>query len=96
MLLTNGVNYDTISGSIVLRNRREGDRFSPAGRGVTKTLKKLFQEAGMSPERRSKAAILECGGRILWIEGFGVSEQAKIREGVQRALVVLPEEEFPT
>ncbi len=48
MLLSNGVNYDTISGSIVLRNRREGDRFSPAGRGVTKTLKKLFQEAGMS------------------------------------------------
>ena len=96
MLLTNGVNYDTISGSIVLRNRREGDRFSPAGRGVTKTLKKLFQEAGMSPERRSKAAILECSGKLLWIEGFGVSEQAKIREGVQRALVVLPEEEFPT
>lgn len=95
MLLSNGVNYDTISGSIVLRNRREGDRFSPAGRGVTKTLKKLFQEAGIPPEQRGKAAILECGGQILWIEGFGASEQAKIWEGARQALVVLPEEEFP-
>ncbi len=94
MLLSAGVNYDTISGSIVLRSRQEGDRFAPAGRGVTKTLKNLFQEAGIPPERRGRTAIVECGGEIVWIEGIGVSERAKIREDTQRALVILPEEEL--
>ena len=44
MLFHNSVDYGTISDNATFRNRREGDYFRPAGRGVTKSLKKLFNE----------------------------------------------------
>ena len=48
--------------------------FRPAGRGVTKSLKKLFNEAKIPPSKRDDIVILADGDHILWIEGFGPSE----------------------
>lgn len=78
LLFNNLINYDTIlnTNSSCVRNRRDGDSFRPAGRGLTKTLKKLFNEAGVPPEKRDCLLILQSGGTILWIEGFGPSEAA--------------------
>ena len=76
-LFNNLINYDTIinTGGVV-RNRRPGDAYRPAGRGVTKTLKKLFNEAKIPVNERDGRAVLECGGKIVWVEGFGVSQEA--------------------
>lgn len=72
----NLLDYDTILNISCVRSRRAGDFFSPAGRGVTKSLKKLFNEAGIPPLRRDRVAILESKGRIVWVEGFGASREA--------------------
>lgn len=74
LLFHNSVDYGTISDNATFRNRREGDLFRPAGRGVTKSLKKLFNEAKIPPSKRDDIIILADGDRILWIEGFGPSE----------------------
>jgi len=87
------MNYDTITGSIVLRNRRPGDVFSPAGRGVSKKIKKLFNELGIPPEEREQVALLESGGTILWVEGVGVSEQAKPLPDTRDILIIVEESE---
>ncbi len=92
-LVSNAVNYDTISGSIVLRSRLPGDTFCPIGRGLTKTLKKLFNEQGIPPEQRGKLAVLESEGTILWVEGFGVSEQARIFPDTRKILIIVEESE---
>ncbi len=86
LLFNNLINYDTISnnGSFV-RNRREGDVFRPACRNVTKSLKKLFNEAHTPIWERSRLAVLECAGRILWVEGFGASEEARVSEHTREA-----------
>ena len=76
LLFNNRINYDTMINNILVRNRREGDSFRPAGRGVTKTLKKLFNEAKIPPWQRDRLVILEQGGEIVWVEGFGASESA--------------------
>ncbi len=76
LLFNNSVNYDTISSITSVRNRRRGDIFHPARRGVTKSLKKLFNEAKIPPLLRNSAAILESNGELLWIEGFGPSQHA--------------------
>lgn len=72
----NLLDYDTILNISCVRSRRAGDIFRPAGRGVTKTLKKLFNEAGIPPVRRDRVVILESEGRIVWMEGFGASREA--------------------
>lgn len=80
-LFNNLINYDTIinTGGVV-RNRRPGDVYRPVGRGVTKTLKKLFNEAKIPVKERNGRAVLECGGKIVWVEGFGVSQEACVSE----------------
>ena len=77
LLFNNLLDYDTILNISCVRSRRAGDVFRPAGRGITKTLKKLFNEAGIPPVKRNGLAILEKEGRIVWIEGFGASEDAR-------------------
>ncbi len=90
LLFNNLINYDTISdnGSFI-RNRRGGDLFRPACRGVTKSLKKLFNEAHTPVSERGQLAILESGGKILWVEGFGVSEEARVTENTREAAEIM-------
>lgn len=81
LLFNNLINYDTIlSTESYARNRQDGDCFRPAGRGITKSLKKLFNEAHLPPRRRGGLLILECAGNIVWVEGFGPSETARVTE----------------
>ncbi|MBQ4459830.1 MAG: hypothetical protein II911_05475, partial [Clostridia bacterium] len=42
--------------------------------GVTKKLKTLYQEAGVSADKRADRVILEQNGQIAWLEGFGAAE----------------------
>ena len=86
LLFNNLINYDTIlSTNSFIRNRRPGDFFCPARRGLTKTLKKLMNEQKIPPFLRGRTAILECAGRIVWIEGIGVSREAAVSDGTRRA-----------
>lgn len=81
LLFNNRINYATIlNTNSFVRSRLPGDVFSPAGRGLTKTLKKLFNERKIPPFRRNGIALLECGGNIVWIEGIGVSRDAAVAE----------------
>ncbi|MCH5191066.1 MAG: tRNA lysidine(34) synthetase TilS [Oscillospiraceae bacterium] len=87
-VLDNLIDCDRISNNPVFRNRREGDRFRPAGRGVTKTLKKLFNECEIPLEERSRMLILCDGGELLWIEGFGASERCKPSDSTEKYLLI--------
>lgn len=78
ILFHNSLDYGTISHNTTFRNRRAGDFFRPAGRGVTKSLKKLLNEAGIPPSQRDALALLADGSRVLWLEGFGVSQDCCI------------------
>lgn len=93
LLFNNFINYDTIinTGGIV-RNRRPGDAYRPAGRGVKKTLKKLFNEAKIPVSERGRLALLECGGEIVWAEGFGVSQEACVSEKSKAAAEIIIKE----
>ncbi|MBQ2692815.1 MAG: tRNA lysidine(34) synthetase TilS [Clostridia bacterium] len=73
-LLENSLIYDKINFNFVLRTRQPGDTFAPNGRGVTKKLKTLYQEAGVSADKRADRVILEQNGQIAWLEGFGAAE----------------------
>lgn len=73
-MLENSLNYDKIDFNFVLRTRQPGDSFAPTGRGVTKKLKTLYQEAGVPADQRGDRVILEQNGQIAWLEGFGAAE----------------------
>ena len=72
---------ENIYGSITVTGRRPGDSVRPAGRGCTKTLKKLLQEAGVPSWRRDAIPVLRDERGILGVYGVAVDERACARPG---------------
>ena len=82
------LDFDKI-GPFTLRNRRPGDRFTPAFRKVTKSLKSLFNESGIPPEDRSGILLMESAGEIVWMQGFGPSESARVRTETETIMEII-------
>ncbi len=74
--LKNCLDYAKIYGTVKLRQRKNGDAYIPWKRSGSHSLKKLFQEKGIAPLERSRLAILEDEGGILWTERIGCSQRA--------------------
>lgn len=73
---------DIITNDTVVRTRREGDTFSDSRRGVTKSVKKLFNELKLPREKRDEILLLADGSRVLWIEGVGCADRIDLsRDG---------------
>ena len=83
-LFKNSINLEIIEKkSLVFRNRRSGDYFCPLRRGLTKKLKKFFNEIKIPLEKRDSLPILSLGKDLVWIESIGVSEKYKIDENTK-------------
>lgn len=82
----NALDCAKIGRIIKIRQRMPGDRIRLAGRGCTKTLRKLFNEAGLSSWQRERTLVLEDENGPLWVEGFGVAESAAVDAGTRHAL----------
>lgn len=81
------IDYDKIKGRIFLRNRKGGDKIRLSERGITKSIKKLFNE-NIPLEMREKTMILsdDCG--VIYVEGFGADGRVSADENTKRILEV--------
>ena len=64
----------TLYTGLVLRARQPGDRFRPAGRGLSKPLRKWMNEASVPNELRDTLPLLASGSEILWVCGEGFAD----------------------
>ena len=80
------LDYDSIVGHSVLRNRRPGDKMKLAGSSCTKTLKKLFNEKHI--ENRNSAAVLADEAGICWVQGLGCADRCKIKPETDKILII--------
>lgn len=87
-LLKNSFDYDKIVGSLSIRRRNPGDAYHPVGRHGGKSLKKLFNEARISPEARDRIPILCDDAGILLVPGFGCDVRAAAGLDTKRLLVL--------
>mgnify|MGYP000906728663 CR=1 FL=1 len=90
-LLKNSLNYDKISGSLILRSRQPGDAFRPAGRGVRKTLKKLLGEEKIPAYKRDLLPVICDAQGIVLVGGLGCDGRVAI-DGSCRNVLVLENE----
>ena len=68
---------DKIIGSVTIRKRLPGDSFKPAGRNVTKTLKKLFNETAYPIEKRNGDIVVCDDEGIIGIIGLCACDRVK-------------------
>ena len=87
-LLYLALDYDTIRGKLVLWQKQDGDRFAPAHRGGTRTLKKLFAEAGLSAAQKSAVPVLWDEERIVGVWGFGTDRENAVTPETKRILFI--------
>jgi tRNA(Ile)-lysidine synthase len=57
---------------VQVRLRSGGERLKPDARRPSRTLKNLFQEAGVPPWERERMPLLFCGDQLVWAPGLGV------------------------
>jgi tRNA(Ile)-lysidine synthase len=58
--------------SLEVRLRSGGERLQPDPKRPRRTLKNLFQEAGIPPWERDRLPLLFCGDELVWVPGLGV------------------------
>ena len=91
MLFKNALDYAKISENLWLRSREDGDRINIAGRGCTKTLKKLYNEQHIPVWERDGLAVLTDGKRLLWVERLGVAQMAAVDADTEYVLLIEPQ-----
>lgn len=85
------IDCDKIKGNAVIRSRRAGDKLRPAGRGVTKTLKKWMNETAVPEELRIIVPVAADEEGVLWTAGIGADERCAASFGATRVLAVRAE-----
>ena len=82
---TRGEGIDASRTPLSVRLRTGGERLQPDAKRPRRTLKNLFQEAGVPAWERDRLPLLVCGEDLVWVPGLGVDaryQAAKNRPGV--------------
>ena len=69
--------------ALSIRRRRGGERIRPLGRGCTKTVKALFQEAHVPPWQRADWPLLYCGEQLVAVPGLALAAEAVVASGCE-------------
>ena len=86
---------DKIVGNIIIRAKQAGDRIKPAGRNVSKTLKKLLNESAYPIEKRDKKIVVCDDLGIVGVIGLCADERVKVDCNTAKILTIkLPSEDL--
>jgi tRNA(Ile)-lysidine synthase len=77
-----------VTKGLTLRNWRPGDRFRPLHSKNAEKLKRLFQEKKVPQNERTTWPVLLHGDDIIWVRGFPVSAEYRVRSGARSAIVI--------
>ena len=73
---------------LVVRNRREGDRYRPLGAPGQKKLKEIMRAKGIPLSERERRPVFFSGDNIVWVLGLPVSEKFKVEKGTTGIFVL--------
>jgi tRNA(Ile)-lysidine synthase len=72
------LDLDKIQQPVILRNRRDGDRFQPLGMKGRQKIKSLFINQKIPRNKRNEIMLLVDQSSVIWIENIHLSERVKI------------------
>ncbi|MBP3327453.1 MAG: tRNA lysidine(34) synthetase TilS [Clostridia bacterium] len=82
------LDYGKIKSGLTFRCRSNGDKISLKKRGCTKTLKKLFNELAIPPEKRNSLVVLADELGVLLVEGVGVDSRVMPDSDTEIVMIV--------
>ncbi len=91
LLLKNALDCGKIIGVLVVRERQPHDEIRLANRGVTKSLKKLFNEMKITENERAILPVVCDDKGVIWVCGAGAAERVKVDEKTKEVFVIKTE-----
>ncbi len=85
--------YESINGKLSVAPPRAGERYRPAGRGCTKTLKSLFAERHYTQREKRLTPVLRDETGIVLVPGFGADERFICGEDDKALIVTIEQKE---
>jgi tRNA(Ile)-lysidine synthase len=82
------VDYDSLQGSLKVRNWRAGDRYQPLGLVGTKKLQDMLVDAGIPRRWRLRLPVMSDAAGIVWAAGARPAERVKVNSGSSRLLQI--------
>ena len=79
---------DRIVYPLIVRSRRDGDRFSPLGLGQETKLKDFLINEKVSPSEQDRLALLCDQERVLWVIGLRLSHDVRVTDETKRVLLM--------
>lgn len=76
---------------VTIRTRQGGEHYQPSCNRPRRSLKKLFQEAGIPPWERYTLPLLYCGEKLAWVPGIGADCEFQARSN---EIGIVPEWRF--
>ena len=83
--------YESMNGKLIVAPPRPGERYRPAGRGCTKTLKSLFAEARATQREKLLTPVFRDGKGVVLVPAFGEAERCACGEGDAALLITIEE-----
>ncbi len=82
------LDYDAIDFPLIIRSFRPGDRSRPLGMEGEKKVKDFFIDRKIPAPQRKKTPLLFHKDHLLWIAGFRIDHQSRLRPETKRVLRV--------
>lgn len=80
--------FDEVKENIILRYRKNGDKFNPIGIKGTKKLKDIFIDMKIEKNLRDNIPLICFNDEIAWIVGYKISNKFKIKEQTKKILEI--------
>ena len=79
---------DKIKFPLVVRPRKDGDRYQPLGSPGRKKLKEILRARGVPLEERDRLPVFLSEGKIVWVPGLPVADGFKVTPDTKNILVI--------
>lgn len=73
---------------LLVRTRREGDRYRPLGAPGRKKLKEIMRAKGIAAEERGRHPVFLSGKEIVWVPGLPVAETFRVTPATRHILLI--------
>ncbi len=88
LLLNSCIDCGKIVGELNVRTRLSGDKIRLNKRGITKSLKKLFNEMKIPAEERELIPVISDRKGVVWVYGAGVDERVKVDKNTENIFII--------
>jgi tRNA(Ile)-lysidine synthase len=84
----NLLDLGAITGKLMVRNWRPGDRFWPAHTKAPKKVKELLQEKHVTGEERKLWPVIVSGDEIVWVRGFPTPARLQPSQAIKNVVAI--------